>query len=75
MRNHWNHLRRLTLKCKVVKVTVFAYKGKNYKPGDVVEVPKRFSTLDFLQPVKEESKSSEEKKSEKPEKKSEKPEK
>ena len=55
------------MKCRVVKVTVFAYKGKNYKPGDIVEVPKRFSTLDFLQPVKEEPKSSKEEKSEKPE--------
>lgn len=39
------------MKCKVVKVTVFGYAGKDYLPGDVVEVPKRFATLDFLEPV------------------------
>ena len=41
------------MKCKVVKVAVFGYQGKDYKPGDIVEVPKRFATLDFLEPVKE----------------------
>ena len=44
------------MKCKVVKVTVFGYQGKDYKPGAIVEVPKRFATLDFLEPVKEEPK-------------------
>jgi hypothetical protein len=41
------------MKCTVVKVAVFGYKGKNYRPGEVVEVPKRFATLDFLTPVPE----------------------
>lgn len=53
------------MKCKVVKVAVFGYEGKDYKPGDIIEVPKRFATLDFLEPVKEEPKP---KKSEKPRK-------
>lgn len=55
------------MKCKVVKVAVFGYQGKDYKPGDIVEVPKRFATLDFLEPVKEEPKT-EQTTEEKPEK-------
>lgn len=54
------------MKCKVVKVAVFGYQGKDYKPGDIVEVPKRFATLDFLEPLKEES--AEQPKPEKPKK-------
>ena len=57
------------MKCKVVKVAVFGYEGKDYKPGDIIEVPKRFATLDFLEPVKEEPKEEPKpKKSEKPRK-------
>lgn len=54
------------VKCKVVKVSVFGYKGKDYFPGDIVEVPKHYAELDFLQPIKEEPVA--EKKAAKPEK-------
>jgi len=40
------------MKCKVVKVAVFGFQGKD-KPGDIVEVPKRFTTLDFLELIPE----------------------
>lgn len=43
-------------KFKIKKVSRFRYKGKDYHPGDIVELPKRFEGLDFLEPVKEEPK-------------------
>jgi hypothetical protein len=42
-------------KFKVKKVNRFVYEGKRYKPGDIVELPERFTGLDFLEPVKERS--------------------
>lgn len=46
------------MKFKVKKVSVFGYQGKDYHPGDVVELPERFAGLDFLEPIKEEPKES-----------------
>jgi len=40
-------------KYRIVKVSSFRHKGKRYFPGDIVELPKRFATLDFTEPVLE----------------------
>lgn len=40
-------------KFKIKKVSRFGYEGRDYFPGDIVELPKRFEGLDFLEPVKE----------------------
>ncbi len=55
--------------CTVKKVSSFQYKGKTYQPGDKVNVPKRYQTLDFLEPIPE--KKSAPKKSKKTKKESE----
>lgn len=55
-------------KFKIRKVSRFRYKGKDYVPGDIVELPKRFEGLDFLERVKQEPKKLVEPKSEKSEK-------
>lgn len=34
------------------KVTSFLHKGKRYFPGDVVELPSRYGTLNWLEPLK-----------------------
>jgi hypothetical protein len=44
-------------KYKVVKVSVFSYKGKTYNQGDIVDLSqedvKRLTPSDFLEPAKE----------------------
>jgi hypothetical protein len=44
-------------KYKVVKVSVFSYKGKTYNQGDIVDLSqedvKRLTPSDFLEPTKE----------------------
>jgi len=53
-------------KFKVRKVSVFGYQGKDYAPGDIVELPETYAGLDFLEPVEEPKES--EKIAEKPKK-------
>jgi len=43
-------------KYRIVKVSSFRHKGKRYFPGDIVELPKRFATLDFTEAVVEKKK-------------------
>jgi hypothetical protein len=40
-------------KFRVRKVSVFGYEGKDYKPGDIVELPESYAGRDFLEPVEE----------------------
>jgi len=49
-------------KFKIKKVSRFRYKGKDYHPGDIVELPESYAGLDFLEPVEPPK----QKKSEKP---------
>jgi len=41
-------------KFRIKKVSIFGYGDKDYKPGDIVELPDSFAGLDFLEPVQEE---------------------
>lgn len=41
-------------KFKIKKVSIFGYRDKDYKPGDVVELPESYAGLDFLEQVEEE---------------------
>jgi len=43
-------------KFRIKKVESFSKDGKTYKPGDVVELPERYASLDFTEPVVEEKK-------------------
>jgi len=38
---------------RVRKVSVFGYQGKDYLPGDIVELPESYTGRDFLEPVEE----------------------
>jgi len=38
---------------RVRKVSVFGYEGKDYLPGDIVELPESYAGRDFLEPVEE----------------------
>jgi len=40
-------------KFRVRKVSVFSHEGKDYKPGDVVELPLSYAGRDFLEPFEE----------------------
>jgi len=40
-------------KFRIRKVSVFGYQGKDYKPGDIVELPETYAGRDFLEPVDE----------------------
>jgi len=57
------------LKFKVVKVSLFGYRNKDYAPGDIVELSeeeaKRLTPCDYLEPLLEPEKPS---KPEKPKK-------
>ena len=43
-------------KFRIKKVQSFRHGGKRYFPGDIVELPERFATLDFTEPVEEKKK-------------------
>jgi len=43
-------------KYRIKKVESFSKDGKRYKPGDIVELPERYASLDFAEPVVEETK-------------------
>jgi len=40
-------------KFRVRKVSVFGYEGKDYLPGDIVELPESYAGRDFLEPIEE----------------------
>ena len=40
-------------KHRIKKVESFSKDGKRYKPGDIVELPERYASLDFTEPVVE----------------------
>jgi len=40
-------------KFRVRKVSIFGYEGKDYLPGDIVELPESYVGRDFLEPVEE----------------------
>ena len=43
-------------KFRIKKVESFSKDGKRYKPGDIVELPEEYASLDFTEPVVEEKK-------------------
>lgn len=49
-------------KFRIKKVQSFSKDGKQYKPGDIVELPERYASLDFTEPVVEKKKKPEAKK-------------
>lgn len=54
MRDNRHHLGDLGMpKFRVRKVSVFGYQGKDYKLGDVVELPETYVGLDFLESVED----------------------